>query len=115
MSRLELILSAMLTLSVCFNFVVFIYARNVVSKLLTVSQELGDLQLMVDGFTKHLKNVYELETFYGDQTLQNLLDHAESFNKQMETFEYIYILTEDSETNQSQEKEIEESDDPEEY
>tara|TARA_B100000131_G_scaffold289087_1_gene300866 strand:+ start:492 stop:830 length:339 start_codon:yes stop_codon:yes gene_type:complete len=111
MSRLELILSAVLTLSIVFNVLVFIYARNVVSKLLMVSQELSDLQLMIDGFTKHLKNVYELDTFYGDQTLQNLLNHAESFNKQMETFEYIYILTDDEDFA---EKETEETDDTEE-
>ena len=94
MSRLEIILSAILTLSVVFNVGVFVYARAVVSKLVTVSEELGDLQTMIDGFTQHLKQVYELEMFYGDQTLQNLLNHAESFNEQMGTFEYIYFLTE---------------------
>lgn len=96
MSRLEIILSAILTLSIVFNVGVFVYARAVVSKLVAVSEELGDLQLMIDGFTQHLKSVYKLEMFYGDQTLQSLLSHAESFNEQMETFEYIYFLTEDS-------------------
>jgi hypothetical protein len=95
MTRLEIILSAILTLSVVFNVGVFVYARAVVSKLITVSQELGDLQIMIDGFTQHLKQVYELEMFYGDSTLQNLLKHAESFNEQMGTFEYIYFLTEE--------------------
>ena len=48
---------------------------------------------MTDGFAKHLQSVYELETFYGDQTLQALLGHAVSFNEQLETFEWIYTLT----------------------
>jgi|TARA_R100001163_G_scaffold65606_1_gene63484 hypothetical protein len=114
MTRLELILTAILTLSTVFNVVVFVYARNVVSKLLTVSQELGDLQLMIDGFTQHLKGVYELDTFYGDQTLQNLLNHAESFNKQMETFEYIYVLPEVEAETTPIEKDTQEADDTEE-
>jgi hypothetical protein len=60
-----------------------------------VSEELGDLQQMVNAFALHLKEVYELETFYGDQTLLGLLNHAISFNEQLETFEYVYSLTEE--------------------
>ena len=33
--------------------------------------------------------------YYGDQTLQGLVDHAQSFNEQLETFEFIYSLTEE--------------------
>ena len=114
MSRLEIILSAILTLSIIFNVGVFVYARAVVSKIVAVSEELGDLQLMIDGFTRHLKQIYELEMFYGDQTLQNLLRHAESFNEQMETFEYIYFLTEDNaEVPPIDSKEIDENNPPE--
>jgi hypothetical protein len=94
MSRLEIILSAILLLSLVFNIVIIIYARGAVARLLSVSEELGDLQIMVDAFAKHVKAVYELEMFYGDTVLQNLMDHAVSFNEQLETFEYIYSLTE---------------------
>ena len=31
--------------------------------------------------------------FYGDETLAGLMEHAISFNEQLETFEYIYSLT----------------------
>ena len=94
MSRLEIILSAMLALSVIFNIGIFIYARAAITRLLSVSEELGDLQAMVNSFASHLKVVYELETFYGDETLKHLLEHAISFNEQLDTFEYIYSLTE---------------------
>lgn len=94
MTRLEIILSAILTLSILFNIGIFIYAREAITRLVRVSEELGDLQIMIDSFTKHLESVYGLEMFYGDQTLQSLLEHATSFNEQMTTFEYIYSLTE---------------------
>ena len=61
------------------------------------SQEEFDLLLNKNEiFLSHLEQVYELETFYGDQTLQALLGHAVSFNEQLETFEYIYSLTEET-------------------
>jgi len=34
-----------------------------------------------------------MEMFYGDQTLEELMNHAQSFNEQLETFEFIYSLT----------------------
>ena len=96
MSRPEIILSAILFISIMFNIGIFVYARNVVAKLLFVSEELGDLQDMIDSFSEHLKTVYELETFYGDQTLMHLLEHSISLNEHLLTFEEIYSLTEEN-------------------
>ena len=95
MTRLEITLTGILILSMLFNVGVFVYARSAIVRLLSVSEELGDLNQMVNSFARHLKAVYELDTFYGDQTLSHLLQHAVSFNGQLETFEYIYSLTED--------------------
>ena len=95
MTRLEIILSAILTVSVILNIGIFIYARAAIARLLFVSEELGDLQQMINRFSGHLDSVYSLESFYGDQTLKDLLDHAISFNEQIETFEFIYSLTEE--------------------
>jgi hypothetical protein len=106
MSRLEITLSGILTLSLLFNVGVFIYARAAIVRLLSVSEELGDLNQMVNSFASHLKTVYELDSFYGDHTLSHLLQHAISFNEQLETFEYIYSLTED-ENLETPEEEIE--------
>ena len=94
MNRLEIILSAILTLSVVLNIGLLAYARGALVRIVSVSEELGDLQRMVDSFAHHLKAVYELDSFYGDDTLRSLLEHAISFNEQMDTFDYIISLTE---------------------
>ena len=109
MSRIEIILSCTLALSTIFNVVVFVYARAAIARLLSVSEELGDLQQLIDSFAKHAKSVYELDSFYGDQTLHHLLEHAISFNEQLETFEFIYSLTEEAQP------EIETENEPETY
>tara|TARA_R110002012_G_scaffold232289_1_gene405053 strand:- start:247 stop:564 length:318 start_codon:yes stop_codon:yes gene_type:complete len=103
MSRLEMILSAILAISIVLNIGIFTYARAVLSQLLFVSEELGDLQTMTNAFAEHVASVYELETFYGDETLKSLLDHAISFNEQLETFELIYSLTEQEEQDDTTE------------
>tara|TARA_R110002020_G_C15835029_1_gene734609 strand:+ start:144 stop:479 length:336 start_codon:yes stop_codon:yes gene_type:complete len=106
MTRLEIILTLILTLSTIANIGLFIYARTVLSRLLFVSDELGDLQDMVNNFAKHISEVYNLEMFYGDQTLQSLMEHAVSFNEQLETFEIIYSLT-----SEEKEPDFEDTDD----
>ena len=93
MSRLEIILLAISTLSVLLNIFIISYTRKAITELLSISEELGDIQEMVNSFASHVKAVYSMEMFYGDETLGGLMEHAISFNEQLETFEYIYSLT----------------------
>ena len=93
MSRLEITLSAILTISVAINIGLILYVRTAITQLLSISEELGDLQTMIDSFTGHIMSIYELEMFYGDETLRHLMEHASDLNKTMENFEYIYSLT----------------------
>ena len=106
MSRLEIILSATTTLSILINIGLFFYARNVVAKLLQISTELFDLGKMIDNFTTHSQSVYEMEMFYGDQTLGALVEHARSFNEQMDTFEYVYQYADAEEETEQETEEI---------
>ena len=114
MSRLEIILSAICALSIALNIGIFVYTRAAITRLLFVSEELGDLQNMIDAFAKHVKSVYDLEMFYGDITLEHLLNHAVSFNEQLETFEHIYSLTEEAAIETEEESGEELDDDSEE-
>ena len=105
MSRLEMILSLILILSLGINALLFVYSRNVAQKLVMISEEIDDLRAATGAFAEHVKKVYELEAFYGDQTLQALMDHARSFREYMDEFDFIYIPEgeEDAETQQIEE------------
>tara|TARA_Y100000310_G_scaffold165344_1_gene165085 strand:- start:313 stop:666 length:354 start_codon:yes stop_codon:yes gene_type:complete len=94
MTRLEIIIGGILLFSLLLNVSLIIYVRGAIVRLLSISEELGDLQQMINSFANHAKSVYEMEMFYGDETLSHLVEHAVSFNEQLETFEYIYSLTE---------------------
>jgi hypothetical protein len=52
---------------------------------------------MVDEFTEHVRSVYEMETFYGDQTLHGLLQHGSQLIEDLEKFDEIIYLTEEEE------------------
>ena len=99
MSRLETVITLVLIVSLIANVGFFVYTRSILSRLLFISEELGDLQDMINNFSRHIRNVYNLEMFYGDQTLGALMEHAISFNEQLETFEFIYSLTTDEDAN----------------
>ena len=94
-SRLEMVLSLILLVSLGINVLLFVYSRNVAQRLVLISQEIGDLRAAAASFATHVKSVYEMEMFYGDQTLQSLMDHARSFREYMDEFDYIYIPEEE--------------------
>ena len=79
MSRLETILLVVSSVSILINIGLVVYTRIAISKLLLVSEELGDLQDMIDSFLNHIGVIYEMEMFYGDQTFGRLLKQARGF------------------------------------
>tara|TARA_B100000886_G_C20382170_1_gene474388 strand:- start:670 stop:1002 length:333 start_codon:yes stop_codon:yes gene_type:complete len=105
MTNLELTLAIILTISLIGNVALSIYARAAIVRLLSVAEELYDLKDMSDSLLDHLQSVYELEMFYGDETLGSLMNHARSYTDQFETFEYIYNLIEDENDNRDTEEE----------
>ncbi len=108
MTNLEITISIILTVSLVLNVGLGYYVRNAIIRLVSISEEMYDFKEMVDSFAVHLERVYELEMFYGDETLGALLEHARSFNEQLETFEYIYGLIEEDAENENTDPDAEE-------
>ena len=83
------------------------YIRNLLSQLYFVSNNLSRLVDETISFKDHLSSVYELETFYGDETLAGLLVHVGQYSETLSDFEEIYELVD--------EEDLKENDDDEEY
>tara|TARA_R110000824_G_C15140402_1_gene669954 strand:- start:712 stop:1023 length:312 start_codon:yes stop_codon:yes gene_type:complete len=88
-------LSIILVLSITINILLLWYISYALRKLLFVSDNIGELLKQADDFAKHLEEVHELETFYGDTTLQNLIAHSRKIVEDIKQFEEIYRLTEE--------------------
>ncbi len=81
-----------LLLSMCVNAFLFWYLRNIVKKLLFVSENLSDLVEIVKNYEKHLKEIYKLEMFYGDTTLEFLMAHTRSLLEILKDYEDVYSI-----------------------
>ena len=55
MSRLELVLASIMTLSVLYSIFITGYTRKAIFELLSISEELVDIQEMVNSFANHVK------------------------------------------------------------
>lgn len=81
------------------------YSVTLLRKLWALSANIDDAQYVVSEFRKHLEGVYKLETFYGDETLRNLLEHAESLSVVLEPYENMYDFVERIEIPELEEEE----------
>jgi len=93
--NIQLILTILLVVSVLINILFFWYTRNILAKLLFVSENIGDLMEMANRFVDHVDSIHQMEMFYGDETLGFLVQHARDLAEQFEMFEQIFTLTEE--------------------
>ena len=56
--------------------VLMFYIRWLLQIVKIANQDMQSLTIMISDFSEHVSSIYELEMFYGDQTLQNLLNHS---------------------------------------
>jgi hypothetical protein len=88
------ILSLILLLSVTINIFLIWFSWKSLKQIAEYDEELTEISLIMKRFTNHLKGVYELESFYGDETLRHLLRHAIDI---IEVFESYDLLLQDEE------------------
>ena len=81
-----------LSSSVIANIFIFYYIRVLLGRLYYISENMGDLTDLVTNYRNHLKNVYGMEMFYGDETLQFLIRHTKSLCELLEDFEDAYSI-----------------------
>lgn len=104
------ILITVLAGSLIFNGVMFWYLRKLTERLSFIYQNIGDVSDIIANYRVHLKSVYSMEMFYGDETLQYLMDHTRSISTLLEDFEDQEFFLEEFEPMEeeapSQEEEI---------
>ena len=97
-----------LTVSVLVNIFLVAYTRYLLADLSFVSENINSLVKTVVDLRGHLSEVYELERFYGDPTLEELLRHSTQVVEVLEDFEDIYELVEDLLEEQEEQEDDEE-------
>ena len=82
-----IILAIVLVLSLLFNILMVWYSRQLTTKLTFVYDNINEVSGIIANYRVHLKTVYSMEMFYGDETLQYLLDHTRSIGSLLEDYE----------------------------
>jgi len=76
MMTVEIWLALALFLSLALNGCLIWFSKEQSRSLSYVSQNLGDLVELIVNYREHLRRVYSLEMFYGDETLKMLMEHT---------------------------------------
>tara|TARA_A100001515_G_scaffold142546_2_gene141601 strand:- start:630 stop:1016 length:387 start_codon:yes stop_codon:yes gene_type:complete len=74
--EISLVLGIILVVSMILNFVLLRLAIWQSRDLADISDNLGDLVDILRNYGDHLKRVYSLDSFYGDETLEFLMEHT---------------------------------------
>lgn len=87
-------------LSLTGNVVLIWYVRKLISQFKTAIETVASLNQIVDEYVVHLETVSEMETYYGDTTIENLLKHTKDVVKAIRDSGSLFsIVDEPEETN----------------
>ncbi len=79
-------LSIVLLISLGSNILAFYYIRDLLGRLGWLTQNLDNLSELIKGFQQHIKGVYELEKFYGDNDIKVLVQHTSDLIEVMDDY-----------------------------
>ena len=66
------------TISILINIFLIWYIIQLLRRFLTFQEELDNFSFKLEEYEGHVKIINDLERFYGDETLKNLLRHSKS-------------------------------------
>tara|TARA_B100000902_G_C27290595_1_gene906905 strand:- start:1396 stop:1680 length:285 start_codon:yes stop_codon:yes gene_type:complete len=79
-----MILEISLAISVLLNVVFVFYCRWLIKSYEILVEDAKQIQDVILEFNSHLGSIYELEMFYGDETLSSLMAHGRQLNEMLE-------------------------------
>ena len=73
-------------ISFCVNLILIWYIRKIIAQLYLFTDEVYKLEEHFSSFDEHLGGIYELEMFYGDETLDGLIRHSKDLLNKVSEF-----------------------------
>jgi hypothetical protein len=86
-----------LVVSLLVNSLLVWYCFKILGKLLYTSDNLGDLYIIFHEFERFISSLYEMEMFYGEPIIEELIGRTKMVQQELNKFEEIYSLTTDVE------------------
>jgi|TARA_Y100000310_G_C20689619_1_gene821360 hypothetical protein len=76
------------------NIALIWYIKSILSKFVFLSENIDDMFHSLDEYSQHLESLYQLETYYGDATLEALIKHSRVVTENVKKFKDVYSLEE---------------------
>ena len=103
-----------LLLSLALNVLLIRYSRKIVSDLSSQGQQIEELLTDLKMYHQHVETVYNLQTFYGDETLKALLTHSREVSDRVSNFTTLFSVLEEMEEQEEEGEDDFDDDDTEE-
>ena len=88
---------AFLTLSISLNVLMIWYATKLLGTVRFIQENAEAIQTISEDFKQHLNAVNQMEMYFGDETLSELLKHAEHVSTQISTLNEIMEIQDEEE------------------
>lgn len=82
-----MIVDVLLVLSLLLNALLVFYSVRLARRLFVVGTNLEAIYNIMYAFRTHVEQIHEAEMFYGDQTLQTLIDHSKELLDELDKYE----------------------------
>lgn len=99
--------------SVTINIFALWYIKDVLGRLTWISQNINDIVELSKAYSGHVRTIYSLQEYYGDEDIRNLLEHTTLFLEELEEYQEAVLQLEPVEFQQNN-KEIENAENEEE-
>ena len=90
---MTMLISVILVVSILLNLFFIFYLRWLLKNYNFLSENVVSILESTENFSNHLSSLYELEMYYGDETLKNLLTHAKQVAEEIRLYRDVYTLT----------------------
>tara|TARA_R100001510_G_C7612136_1_gene175323 strand:- start:307 stop:606 length:300 start_codon:yes stop_codon:yes gene_type:complete len=94
----------LLVLHLLLDIAVVWYVREMLIRFNLLSQGFADINEVLDEYTNHVKKVSEMEAYFGDEVILNLLRHSVDTREYLDEFRVLFSLdeegTQDAETEE---------------
>ena len=74
--EISIVLGLILSVSAIANVMLFRLAMWQSKDLTLVSDNIGDLVEIMENYRNHLRDIYQMDSFYGDEALESLMTHT---------------------------------------
>jgi len=89
------ILPFLLFIFVCISIGLVWYIKNLITQIEDINEDTANISIIFENFTSHVESIYQLEMFYGDETLQALIEHSKKVLEEIDLHQQKYLLADE--------------------